>query len=312
MLDLKGIMTERVEKLLVEVENLLPEKEISIVEMTDKNILNSSDGAAVTGYTDGRETIYLDPLRADEYMLIHEIMHVKLRREVWPQIYPLVPERFTRDLATKFDSLIDHYIFDIEIEDMKIDCTEYREKFTSKFDDWNNDESGLGILINSFIICEGLLFDEPYKTRTIRSLENKSPLQSLDLALKIEEIITSCRLNKSDIRKMDVQLLNFISHWVQEHNLQIPFLRHMIGISPVFTVIDLNKKASKYLKFKSEQMTFFDTNHDLASFTLKLDKTRIKTYVDNNPREISDMGRLFRKQGLKTLLESHNIKYGII
>jgi|GEM_PF-6851977 len=53
MLDLEGIKTERVKKLLVEVESLLLEKEISIVEMADKNLLNTSDGAAVMTYFDG-------------------------------------------------------------------------------------------------------------------------------------------------------------------------------------------------------------------------------------------------------------------
>jgi|GEM_PF-6116623 len=158
---------------------------------------------------------------------------------------------------------------------------QYRERFTSKFDDWTDNEFGLTILNKSFIICEGLLFGEPYRTRIINSIEEKYP-ESLILALKMEEIIISSKIDKKDIRKKAVRLLNFINDWIQLENPEVLNLLRIIGISPLFTEIELNKRDSKYVKFRSERMTINNNNHYLATFILKSDKTRFKTYLSSD------------------------------
>lgn len=310
MLDLNGILTKRAKELLDEVKSLQPDKEISFSEMTDKELLKTSEGASATKYPDRSAIIYLDPLRADEFRLVHEIMHVKLMREGWPQIFPLVPEHFTKEVAMRLDNLIDHYVFMPEIDDMGIDCTEYREKFTSNFNNWNTQKNAIGKLKDSFLICEALLFGEPYRTRTIKSVENEYK-DSLDLALQIEEIITSSNLDKKDIRKKAVEILNLISHWdlLQQHP-EIPFLRHIIGISPIFPESKLSKKASKYLILKSTKMGIYEGEHALDSLILKSDKTCIKTYIDNN-RKTSKMKRFLNNQSLKGFLEYYDIIYGL-
>ncbi|MDO8870761.1 MAG: hypothetical protein Q7V10_08450 [Methanobacteriaceae archaeon] len=171
-LDLNHFMTTEIKELLREVESLDSENLIIINEMCDKELLKQSAGAAVHRDTNGNDIISLDPKRADEHALAHEIMHIKLHRSGWSQIYSMIPDNFARNLADKMDNLIDHHVFYPELKSTGIDISGYLDTFTVGFDYWTRSEDKeLDILNNGLDACQGLLFGEPYKTRTIESIE---------------------------------------------------------------------------------------------------------------------------------------------
>ena len=89
--NLERLMTERVRKLMAEAEALRPDSPLVLEIMTDDEMLRRSAGAAIVTDDSGRETIYVDTPRIDEYKLAHEIMHLVLHRSGWPQMYCIVP-----------------------------------------------------------------------------------------------------------------------------------------------------------------------------------------------------------------------------
>ena len=244
-----------------------------------------------------------------------KIMHIKLHRSGWSQIYSMIPDNFARNLADKMDNLIDHHVFYPELKSTGIDISGYLDTFTVGFDYWTRSEDKeLDILNNGLDACQGLLFGEPYKTRTIESIEKKYP-ESLKLAIELEEIITSKNINKKNIRKISVSLLDFLNGCVQKENKEVPNLRRIIGISPLFTEEELNKRASKHVHFKSERMIINHYTRYLATFILKSDETRFRTYLGNDntePPEIFEIRRSWQTKYLKELLISQNLIYGII
>ena len=112
-----------------------------------------------------------------------------------------------------------------------------------------------------------------------------------------------------------MRLVDYINKWIQIENPEVPNLRRIIGISPLFTKNNLSKKAPKYLDFKFEEMTINHYERCITTFILKSDKTRFKTYVSKNKKETPEMisiKRSWRKKKLKTLLNSKNLMYGTI
>lgn len=312
MLELEGILTERVQKLLTETEDLKSGAEISIKEMTDQNQLTASDGALVSGNMSG-ESIYLDPKRADEYKLAHEIMHIKLFRSGWPKIYPMIQQdQLTMQLTPRLGNLIEHYLIYPEIQNMGIDMEEYEENFIGGYEDWTVDESiGLHILDFGITICEGLLFGEPIRAKVIGLVEKNYP-NSLDLALKLEEIVTSGEPNKKNTHKSSVSLVKFVNDWIHKQNKQAPDLIKTIGITPLFTVDELNKRASKYVHFNSERLIIEGNVHYIAFFFLKVDKSRFLTFIsedDKEPNYIPDIRRQWQTKSLNELLSFLNVPW---
>jgi hypothetical protein len=316
MLYLESVLTERVKKLLKETECLNPDMEITIKEMTDQNQLNGSDGAEVHGDSDGRATIFLDPDRADEYRLGHEILHIKLFRSGWTKLYAILPDYLTEQLASRIGSLTEHYLIYPELQNMGIDVATYKKNFIPRFAEWIRTESnGLEVLDNGIDICEGLLFGEPYRNTIIESMGKKYP-KSLDLAFKFEKIITSTKINKRDFRKTVVLLVDFVNKWIENETQEVTNLRQTMGISPLFTESELNERASKQVYFKTKEKVIINNiTHYLAFFFLKSDGTRFIAYVGDNETEppyIQNIRKIWKTKNLKYLLKTIEMPYGIL
>src|SRR5690554_3974548 len=85
------LFTERVNLLFKEAESLKLGFKYQFQTMDDPDLLKRSMGAAITESDEGeQETIHLDPERADEHALAHELMHSILHRSRWPQMYSMI------------------------------------------------------------------------------------------------------------------------------------------------------------------------------------------------------------------------------
>src|SRR5262245_29432173 len=136
-------LTQPVRELLQEAEDLRPSSPIIFKHMTDPTLLERSAGAALVTDATGRETLYFDPNRVDEYKIAHELMHSILHRSGYPQMSYMLPnlgvEPIERRIADDIDNLIDHYVFKPRLDSLGPDPKPYKEWFVSVIDNWTTE-----------------------------------------------------------------------------------------------------------------------------------------------------------------------------
>lgn len=315
MCDFDYLMTDDIEEHFKMVQGYDPEKSIQIKEMVDENLLESSAGAATREEEDGREIIYLDPKKATEYGLLHEILHIKLHRSGWPRMYKMISKDvFGEKLADSLDNSFDHFIFNDEIRNI-VDITDYKDSFISKFDSWPKTETiGESIIWNAILFLDGFLFGSTYKDQIIHKFTNKHD-DTLKLDIEMDKIRNKNGKEKVGIRKSMFQTLKLIERYLQRKTHQYPNLFQRVAISPLFTKDNLLQPASKLVSLVSSQIDIQGKNTFIAAFVLKSDKTRFRTYLGQSEFEsveIIPIRHKWQTENLGTLLESENLRYGII
>lgn len=310
--------SEKVLKLFNLAKSLCPEKEIEIKEMIDQTLLMRSIGGAACTENDGKEIIYLDPKRLNEHVIAHEIMHLIIHRAGWPQMFGMIGrDQFSKKLADTIDNTIDHYLLYPVIERLGIDTEKYKEDFSNSFINWPDiDQEGQQLLHNALVMWQGLLFGGDYREKVIKNVGTRQS-ETIKLALELEKLSKPLQpRNKLAIRRVMLNILDFISKWSSVKSGIDQELHKRIGITPLFTKDELQLPALQRLSIESCPKIIENEYCWLISLVLKDDQTRCQTYIGyqctSEPTEIHEIRYKLENKKLGNFLHEKAIKYGLI
>lgn len=261
----------------------MPDSPVTFEVMADERLLRISGGAAFVTDSAGNETVVVDPSRATEYMVAHEIMHAILHRSGWPRMWCIVPEDldpFARRLADEVDSSFDHLKFDPQLETLGFDVKAHREAYLSGLQSWPTTKiSGPDVLWNGLKVWDALLWGSSFRSRVLQVTSLKQP-ESSELARQLLARTGRARNGtKQGIRLGMVDVLDFLEKWIIKTSGQVQNLRHRIGISPVFTKGQLRTAASRTVVFQSHPVTLNSQPLWLGGLALRTDDTRFRNYA---------------------------------
>lgn len=192
MKELNHLFTDPVLHLINEADELKPNSTIPFEVMRDPQMIRDSAGAAVQSDDNGQETVYLDPKRATEYMVAHELMHIILHRSHWPQMYSISPpeDRLASNIANNVDNILDHYIFNPDLDSSGFKLAQYRSWYVRQIAKWPKQEpSDPEVLLRrALFVLNALLYKSVYRRKVIRTLKLNHP-KILELALNLETLV---------------------------------------------------------------------------------------------------------------------------
>lgn len=316
---LKYLVTDRVVRLADEASNLQPDLPITFKIMTDSALLQTSGGAAVITEGSGNVVIYLDPPRATEYKIAHEIMHIILHRSGWPQMWCIIPEGidpFARRLADEVDSSFDHIVFNPRLEALGFDVKGYRNKYVSVFLDWPSEKvTGPNVLWNALKIFEALLWEAHFRNRVLEITSAKQPECSALARQLLHRAQRAKTGTKSSIRLAMIQALDFLEEWVTKQSGNVQNFRQRIGISPLFTKAQLRQPASHIIRLDSHPLVMNSQQLWLGGLVLRSDGIRLRNYTcveaSSEPLEFNRIRQNLAKLSLEEFIEAEKIhKYG--
>lgn len=308
-------LTDRILRLLEEAEKLCPEVPISFRPMDDPTMIARSAGAAMTEGS-GVTTVYVDPLRANEYMIAHELMHVILHRQGLPGtfylLFGLCPETPEQYIANAVDNCFDHYEFDPRLDEHGFDSRPHKEWFVSEIGRWPTEkERGRSILTNAFIILDGLLFGPPYREALVKAAKSLTP-RALGLARSMEgRIVESERSDFVSRRQAMIAVLDYLSRWVTKESGQELKLRKLVGVTPQIDRADWEKPAGDVFDLVSHSHVVTGRPVWLLALQLRLDNARFHAfyYPDclTEPREAMAVREQWHTCDVDTFLTLHGI-----
>jgi hypothetical protein len=204
--------------LIDEAEKLSPNSSVVFEVMVDDELLQTSAGAAIATDSLGNEVIYVDPSRATEYMIAHEIMHLVLHRSGWPQMYCIIPENIdpiARRLADEVDNSLDHLTFNPKLEALSFNAEEYQEWFLSVLQDWPATKvTGPDVLWNALKILDALLWGSDFRRRALEITSSKQP-ESVELARQLQHKASRAKAGtKSSVRLAMIEMMDFLDEWI--------------------------------------------------------------------------------------------------
>lgn len=321
MNNINALLTGKISKLISEAEKLKPNSPINFVIMSDEALLKASAGAATKTDNSGKEIIYVDPTRATEYLLAHEVMHIILHRSGWPQMYCIIPEEidpFANRLADTLDNIIDHSIFNHRLRMDGFDVNGYYDWFFSKILEWpSNKITGPSVLWNGLYILEILLDEREIKEEVLTHASTSQPESTL-LARQLKNKARKVRKgNKEGARLALIELLDFLESWIAKQSNNIPNLRKKIGISPLFTKGQLDAPARDFLTFSSHQLLINSTQVWVGGLVMRKDGIRIRNYTSieakSEPNEFESIRQHLQILTLKEFFKAEDInKYGTL
>jgi hypothetical protein len=317
----RHLITDRVAELANEANDLQLDSPVTFEAMTDARLLQTSGGAAVVTDSTGNVVIYLDPSRATEYMVAHEIMHLVLHRSGWPQMWCIIPEGIdplARRLADEVDSCFDHLKFDPRLETLGFDVKGYREWYLSAFLNWPSEKvTGPSVLWNALKIFDALLWGAHFRDRALGITSTKQP-ESSELARQLLHRANRAKAGtKSSVRLAMIEELDFLEEWVTERSGNVQNFRQRIGISPVFTKAQLRQSTSDTIRFDSHPLVINSHQLWLGGLVLKSDGIRLRNYAcveaTSEPPEFNRIRQNLEELILKEFIEAEEIrKYGTL
>lgn len=216
-------LTDRVRMLLEEEQRLCPDLPISFDSMDNRPKAIRPGVAAAHTDASGAATVYLDPSRADEYVIAHEIMHLILHRSGCPQMFYLLPstgrETLQQYIADMIDNCFDHYAFGPRLDSLGFDSRPYREWYVSEVSKWSAEkEQGPSILEKAIYVLDGLLFGEPYREELLRAAKNLRP-RAVALGRNIERLVVgSERSNRVARKRAMIGVVEYLSRWITKQS----------------------------------------------------------------------------------------------
>lgn len=246
--------------------------------MRDPGLIKGSGGGAVQESEDGQEIVLLDPQRATEITLAHELMHVILHRSGWPQMYSISPpaDRLASGLANELDNILDQYIFDPLLERQGFNLSPLRNWYVEQLvqNPQSKHNGPVDVLHDAVLIIEALRYDSSYRQRVMKALKTHRS-KSLKLALRLEPLIDPKKAGtRKEIRVSMIRLLRFINKWLSDETGIAQNLQERIGISPVFRTWQLQKPAADSITFEPYQTTIFRQSLWMGAMSLKSDRVR--------------------------------------
>lgn len=210
------LFTPRVLALLHEAAELAPDAPIEFGTLTDPEWLERTGGAMVQNLEHGRAVIRLDPARADEQIVAHELLHVILHRSGWPRAGSLRGEsdKGALDLAFGINLAFDHWVITPRMVALGFDVE--RELFG------NGDEpaapeaheaAGEVMPWLAFYIVGAMLYSPASGRRAKELLAGHHP-QAWALAKELQHILESRRRCTPEAnRRAMLETIEFLDEW---------------------------------------------------------------------------------------------------
>jgi hypothetical protein len=312
-------MTERIKSLLVKVESLDPSRPVEFRAMTGIDDLSRSSGGMVR-HEESVDRIFLDPRRLDEYILAHELMHIILRRNGWPEIFSAMPpgyDPFGLRLACAIDNVLDQYVFNPQLECMGFDTKGYYSNYISVLKDWPSENvEGQSMLFNAILIWEALLFGGEYRKKVIEIMQAKQS-GVLKLARQLEQKAGQARsLKKPGIRKAAISLLRFIDDYIFEISGETYNMQKRIGISPIFQEEHLGRKSDNFLKLELFEIHLSGQEYlTCCGIYMKSDGGLLTNYIYEGDRletyDLEELQDQLKSNRLFEFLNLIGLRYGI-
>ncbi|MGE5483793.1 MAG: hypothetical protein ACM3X4_02110 [Ignavibacteriales bacterium] len=313
-----GLLTSRTASLLEEAKSLARDKSIAFRVMQDEVLLKTSAGAAATETPEEGIVIHLDPSRATEMAVAHELLHVIIHYSGWPQMYGMIGlDRIAKRFADAIDNTLDHHVFNPRLKEMGFDLDSYYQWRVKCLDDWPvADRTGPRLVVNAANILDTMLFGKAYREAAIRVLRIKQP-SVVAMARKLEGLTQPARSRtRRGVRQAMVVTLDYLNRWMSEQTGQPALLRQRIGVSPVFSSDELARPAIELVELVSHQATVEDKNLWIVALQLRSDKVRFRTYLSYDEREPTDAKKDLQQRlaslTLRDLLQTESVRFGVL
>ena len=319
--DFAPAMTGKLIRLCREAEQLRPDHPVDFKVMRDDTLRRASAGGAYVCYGQGREVIYLDPERANENVIAHELMHMIHHRSGSPEMFFMFKKDLdtdSRNLADIFSNIFQHFIFYPRLFDLQVNMNQHCSDFIAVLHQWPEIEAPKASLIwQAAHLLEGMIFGEPYRTQ-IAEFAQRNHRNAFALALQMEKILQTAKpTSKVSVRASMVSMLAFLDQWISTQVQAHVYLRETIAVTPLFTRAELEAPASDQLIYLSHATSVFGRHSWIAVPVLKADKTRIDfayylEQVVSEPPNVTSVRMNIQKQKLNEFLLCEDIRYGIL
>lgn len=302
-----SISTKETDDLLKEAEKL-HDSSLVFKEMTDSFYLKHSDGGATYVDSKGNEVICLDPKRANEYLLAHELMHSILHNSGYPQIRTII-ENDLKKVVNGFDNCFDHYMFYPRLQ-KTIDVSSYTNKFSSDLKGWKHKEKeNLEMLHNAFLILDYFSLDIADIT-ILKNFEGNYP-KTLDLARNLDRIRKDNSKDKMGIRRSMIDSTNLVNEFIVK-KCKKKDLNDLIVVTPLFTEEEMSEQAFDIIKIQEPSLRTIDGKRTyIYSLVLRSDNSLIGGFTKNFKMSIKKLREEMKEKDLKTFLDQRKIPYGI-
>ncbi len=310
------LSSDKIRNLVQEAENLDPDRKVEFEVMRDPRLLEESAGGAAISDDTGQEVIFLDPERATEYIVAHELMHIILHRDGWPQMSGIFHERgpLAKNIADTVDNILDQYIFDPILENQGFDVRTSRNWYIAQLHKWPNkqhEEPGL-ILRDALHILEGLLYGKrDQRRRVIRAVKRHRP-KALNLSQKLRLLVDpNDERTKSSNRRSMINILEHIDEWLTEQLGCQVNLEESIGVTPLFTDEQMQKPTLETIEFFSYQTTIEREPFWVGAFAQKSDHIRFRNVrirgSQKEPSRLKKIRKEAQRLNLQEFLESEEV-----
>ena len=320
--DLFGhLMTLPVLELVRQVNDLQPDNPVLLDRMLDKDLLKRSAGGSHHRTPEGTDVVLLDPTRATEQIVAHELMHALLGRQGWPRVYPLLPMVYDPDAVYVADlvrNIVDHYVFWPTLREMQVDLGSYQQWMLDSLLSWPDTEvESRALVANAFKILEVTTWGRSYRTKILRHM-SQSQSKALRLSLRLEPKlrIAQPRL-KLYSRAAILALLQELEKWLSEEVGTAVLATDRFWITGVFSTEELELPAHSILSFASFARTAGNVPFWFVTFSSRVDGTIVggqywkQGMTIEEPAEAKETLMLWRTAKLHQLLVALSIPYGV-
>lgn len=169
---------DKLKALLDEADNARPELPLSLEVMSDPAMLKGSGGGVYESTPQGGK-IYLDPARADDYTVGHELVHATLDRNGFPKVATLLrDDKPGRLLAARMNDIVEHPLVNDKLAAAGFAAEVQRayEAHCSRLEKWSHPEpAGIPRVFDAFQVAEALAYMKEAAERLVFNLRPRYP-----------------------------------------------------------------------------------------------------------------------------------------
>jgi len=291
--------------------------------MTDPVELRRTGGGMVEQGPFGVASIRIDPGRADEYIVAHEVMHVFLNRVGYPKLAAaLQGDQWAKQVADSVDNLTIHPLLNESLQSVGIQPAKAIERFLEGFDTWPTREPDqpAGILINAFKILEALLYEDRFPAIVVAPLGDRlgsGHSNTVKLAHRLFRCLRRTNRTKSPLvyREMQVRVLDRVENWMRQatgEEQRLVASRIMVTLFLTRTQLELPAKA--VLRPYEESICVGHKEYNVVGFRYVQDNTIARAYQHygrDGEQEVRRILRDFRDLSTEAFLQRHWIQYSV-
>lgn len=311
-----------VAELVHQANSLDPGHPISWAQMTDPHHLQRTGGGMAQTGSDGQSvTIWLDPSRADDMVVGHEVLHVIFDRDGYPKVWDFIPgDTVGKRLAEAVDDVVSHPKIALRLEALGISTDEYKTRFCSGFGAWPEQEPGFpAVLWNAFKIAESLTYMRDHLERNgdPDRVSGCHPV-TWGLAKEIAGIVNRIGPNggRASHRRALVSLVRWADKAVARlAGIQSDFINRL-GCRLVLEKGAANEKTSKWLRAETGVKEVEGQPHEFLLFRYIPDGSVVRCFfaarAGECPEFRHDAGIIledFRRLPLGAFLDRHGLPY---